>query len=40
MSSNLAGNLAVLGSASNPIVTERVRHEFKIGFRKYAKACR
>jgi hypothetical protein len=40
MPSTLAGNLAVLGSASNPIVIERARHEFKIGFPKYAKACR
>jgi Na+/H+ antiporter NhaD/arsenite permease-like protein len=39
MSSTLAGNLTVLGSVANLIVSERARrHHVEIGFWEYAKA--
>jgi Na+/H+ antiporter NhaD/arsenite permease-like protein len=37
MSSTLAGNLTILGSVANLIVTQRARPDVKIGFWEYAK---
>ena len=38
MSSTLAGNLTMLGSVANLIVSRRARREVEISFWEYAKA--